>query len=291
MVNKLQPAGQTHAPAPGGGAPPVLVADADDPRLEPYRAVRDRDLIGREGRFIAEGEVVLRVLLSGRSRFGAESVLISETRLAGAGALLAEVPQGVPVYVAPRAVMDRVVGFPIHRGILAVGRRGLLPTASSLVEGLPEQALVLGLIGISNHDNVGSAFRNAAAFGADAVLLDRSSCDPLYRKAIRVSVGACLTVPYAAGEDGAALVDILEAAGFGVFGLSPAGRVPVPEVTWPARTALLAGAEGPGLPAALLARIRTVRIDMSGSFDSLNLATAAGIALHAVRAARPDAGD
>ena len=248
MVNKLQPAGET-----GSRGGPVVVADPGDPRLEPYRAVRDRDLAGRGGRFIAEGEVVVRTLLSGRSRFRAESLLVAEGRLPAAEAVLAEIPTDVPVYVAGRGVMDRVVGFPIHRGILAVGRRGQDTPASSLLETLPEGALVLGLLGISNHDNVGGAFRNAAAFGADAVLLDRSSCDPLYRKAIRVSVGACLTVPYARGENAASLVAVLEAAGFGVFGLSPHGRLLLGDVAWPPRTALLVGAEGPGLPPDLLA--------------------------------------
>jgi tRNA G18 (ribose-2'-O)-methylase SpoU len=99
----------------------IPVDDPRDPRLEPYRAVRERDLIGRQGRFIAEGEVVLRVLLA-RSRFRVESVLVSEKR-ARAGGVLAEVPPRVPVYVVPQAAMSEVAGFAIHRGLLAVRPR------------------------------------------------------------------------------------------------------------------------------------------------------------------------
>jgi hypothetical protein len=85
--------------------------------------------------------------------------------------------------------MDAIAGFHIHRGILAVGRRAADPPAADLLKGLGERALVLGLFGIANHDNMGGLLRNAAAFGVDAVILDSDCCDPLYRKAIRVSVG------------------------------------------------------------------------------------------------------
>ncbi|ESR24138.1 putative rRNA methylase [Lutibaculum baratangense AMV1] len=154
------------------------VDDAADPRLEPYAAIRERDLRGHGDRFIAEGEVVLRVLLS-TSRFRADSILVSERRLHGLGPLLATAPADVPVLVAGQAVMDRLVGFHIHRGVLAVGRRLPEPCAGSLLASLPRKRLVVALVGVSNHDNVGGIFRNAAAFGADAVLLDHASCDPL----------------------------------------------------------------------------------------------------------------
>ena len=105
--------------------------------------------------------------------------------------------------------MDAIVGFHIHRGILAHGLRPTDPGAAALLADLPARALVLALFGIANHDNMGGLFRNAAAFGADAVLLDATCCDPLYRKAIRVSVGAALKVPFARlrpGEDAVAML-------------------------------------------------------------------------------------
>jgi tRNA G18 (ribose-2'-O)-methylase SpoU len=258
---------------------PIPILAPDDPRIEPYRAVRERDLAGREHRFVAEGDVVLRVLLR-QSRFRVESVLLAENRLAGLGDTLAGLPPEVPVYTANRAVMDAIVGFPIHRGVLAVARRAPLPPVGDLLAGLPEGALVVGLVGLANHDNVGGIFRNAAAFGAGAVLLDRGTCDPLYRKAIRVSVGGALVVPFTRVESAEAMVEALRAAGFEVISLSPRGREALSQVRPSRRTALLLGAEGPGLPADVLARTRSVSIPMSGGFDSLNVATTSGIALH-----------
>ena len=149
----------------------TTITDRDDPRIEPYRLVRERDLAGRHQRFVAEGEVVLKVLLT-RSRFRVESLLLAENRVASLAPVIPAVPATVPIYVAGRAVMEAIVGFPIHRGILALGRRGPTPTAEGLLSALPERALVVGLVGLANHDNVGGIFRNATAFGADAVLLD-----------------------------------------------------------------------------------------------------------------------
>jgi tRNA G18 (ribose-2'-O)-methylase SpoU len=126
-------------------------------------------------------------------------------------------------------------------------------------------------------------FRNAAAFGVDAVLLDQTSCDPLYRKAIRVSVGASLTMPFTRGADAGALVTALQEAGFEVAALSPAGSTSLSAISWERRTALLFGAEGEGLPAEILARVRTVSVPMAAGFDSLNVATTSGIALYEAR--------
>lgn len=264
------------------------VSDPEDPRLDGYRNVRERDLLGRHGLFVAEGEVVLRVLLS-RSRYPVESILVSATRLEAARALIARAPPGTPIYCAEQAAMDRLVGFPIHRGVLALARRGPDRSANDIVGSLGLRALVVALIGLTNHDNVGGVFRNAAAFGADAVLLDRTCCDPLYRKAIRVSVGGSLFVPFARGAEAGSLVDILRAQDFTLIGLAPSGGTPIGAVRRDARTALLLGAEGDGLPPDVLARTRRVRIPMADGFDSLNVATASGIALHELTRGDPDA--
>lgn len=257
----------------------TAISDPDDVRIEAYRAVRERDLLGRQHRFIAEGEVVLRVLVR-QSRFAVESLLLGEGRVEGLKDLLDLLPPDVPVYVANRQVMDAIVGFPIHRGILAVARRPALPPVEALLSSLPEKALVVGLVGLANHDNVGGIFRNAAAFGADAVVLDQETCDPLYRKAIRVSVGGALVVPFTRAASADALVQALTESSFEVIALSPSGAETLSKVRPARRTALLLGAEGPGLPPELLARTRTVSIPMSGGFDSLNVATTSGIALH-----------
>ncbi|MBS0295971.1 MAG: RNA methyltransferase [Proteobacteria bacterium] len=260
---------------------PVLIPieDPADPRVAAYRDVRERDLVGREGRFIAEGEVVLRVLLR-QGRHRPLSLLIDAKRVGALQLLLDQVPEGVPIYAAGQAVMDAIVGFHIHRGILALGERADALDAEALLAGLPERATVAVLIGAANHDNVGGVFRNAAAFGAAAVLLDATCCDPLYRKAIRVSVGAALEVPYARVMDGAAAISLLRHHGFEVIALSPSGRTTLAEFRPGLRTAAMFGTEGEGLPQAVMDLATTVSIPMAGAFDSLNLATTSGIVLH-----------
>jgi tRNA G18 (ribose-2'-O)-methylase SpoU len=264
--------------------PVIPIDDPEDPRLSVYRDVRERDLVGRGGGFIAEGVVVLEKLLAA-GRHPLASVLVAQHRLEALAPLLAQVPAEVPVYAAGPAVMDRLVGFHIHRGVLAAGVRAE-PGADELLGGLAGDALVVGLVGIANHDNMGGLFRNAAAFGADAVLIDETCCDPLYRKAIRVSVGAALTTSFARAGSAEGMAGRLEAAGFELLALTPAGEADLTEVRGAARTAALFGAEGPGLPAAVLAGARGVRIAMAGGFDSLNVATAAGIVLHHLAAGR-----
>jgi tRNA G18 (ribose-2'-O)-methylase SpoU len=261
----------------------IPIDTPDDPRIAAYRNIRERDLTGREGRFIAEGKVVLNVLFSAK-RFEAESALVLENRLDGLNATLTLAPADLPIYVASRPVMDAIAGFPIHRGILAIGRRREDETASELIASLPKKALVVVAVGISNHDNAGAIFRNAAAFGADAVLLDTESCDPLYRKAIRVSVGAAVKVPFA--QDGTAedLVRLLAEAGFRQFALSPRGADDIRDIRPSERTALYLGTEGEGLPEMLMTRLKTVRIAMAEGFDSLNVAAASAIALHQLAA-------
>jgi len=258
----------------------VPITDPADPRLAAYVQVRERDLAGRGDGFIAEGEVVLRVLLGGGARVRAASLLVAARRLARLAPLIETLDDATPVYAASQAVMDQVVGFPIHRGILAHGPRPPDPGAAALLAGLAPRAVVLALFGVSNHDNIGGIFRNAAAFGAGAVLLDAGCCDPLYRKAIRVSVGATLTVPFARLAVGEDAIGALEAAGFAALALSPTGAEPLAGLARPDRAALLLGAEGPGLPPPVLARARTVGIAMAAGWDSLNVAAASAIALH-----------
>jgi len=242
--------------------------------------VRERDLVGRQGGFIAEGEVVLRVLATGGGPHRAASLLVDAKRLDKLAPLLAALPERTPAYVVGQAVLDAIAGFPLHRGILAHGLRAPDPGAATLLAGLGGRALVLALHGIANHDNMGGLFRNAAAFGVDAVLLDATCCDPLYRKAIRVSVGAALTVPFTRAEQGEDIVALLEGAGLEVLALSPVGAAPLAGLARPPRAALLLGAEGPGLPPEVLARTKTFSIRMAPRWDSLNVASAAAVALH-----------
>lgn len=256
------------------------IDDPADPRIEAYRDIRERDLVGRRGLFVAEGETVLRVL-AGQSRHRPLSVLIAGKRREKLAPVLAALPTEAPVYLAEQPVLDAIAGYPLHRGILALAERAPEPDVDALLAGLGPKALVLGLIGIANHDNMGGLFRNAAAFGVDAVLLDATCCDPLYRKAIRVSVGGVLRTPFATVSGD--MVETLCRHRLEPIALSPSGEGALHDLVPPARAALLLGAEGPGLPAATLARCRTVSIPMAGGFDSLNVATTSGIALHHLR--------
>ena len=258
----------------------IHIDDPDDARLEAYRHVRERDLVGRDGKFIAEGKIVLSILL-GSPDYELESVLILDIRIAANASLLSKVPEGTPVYAVPRHVMDTVAGFEVHRGLLAIGRRKFAPLIADLISDPPEDCLVLVLSGISNHDNVGSIFRNAAAFSANSVLLDSQCCDPLYRKALRVSVGGVLTVPWAKGGSIGDILTGLASHSFSVAALSPKGELPINALPSTGRRALLLGSEGHGLPAVLLDTLQTYKIPMSPQFDSLNVATASGIALFA----------
>jgi tRNA G18 (ribose-2'-O)-methylase SpoU len=257
----------------------VEIDDPDDPRIAAFRQVRERDVGRRRGGFIAEGEVVLRVLA--RSRLcRARSVLIAAKRLERMSPLLAAFGEDVAIYAADQGVMDAIVGFPIHRGLLAYGERQQAPTPDELLGAIVGPATIVCLFGVSNHDNVGGVFRNAAAFGARAVLLDGACCDPLYRKAIRVSVGATLTAPFArVGTDGD-VPALLARHGFSTLALSPAGGTPLSRVRASSRIAILLGAEGRGLPEALLWGGTNVVIPMADGFDSLNVATTSGIVLH-----------
>jgi tRNA G18 (ribose-2'-O)-methylase SpoU len=257
----------------------VAIDDRNDPRIAAYRDIREADLVGREGHFIAEGEVVVRVLLTA-SRHEPVSLLLAEKRVAALEDAIAKLPDSVPVYVAPRSVLDEIAGFPMHRGILALGRRAAFPSAEVQLAGLGGRAVVLVLFAIANHDNMGGIFRNAAAFGADLVILDSDCCDPLYRKAIRVSAGNVLRVPCARLDRGADVLGLLASHGFEAVALSPSGAQSLSETRRPDRVAILLGAEGPGLPESILSREKTVRIPMAANVDSLNVATASGIVLH-----------
>ena len=268
--------------------PPIRIDHADDERIAGFREIRERDLIRREGRFVAEGTVVLNLLVEshiGGGAFAAEALLLLENRVEGLASLIARVPDEVPVYIASKAVMNEIAGFDIHRGVLALGTRRPAPTAGQLLACLPDNSLVVAACGIANHDNIGAIFRNAVAFGADAVLLDRTCCDPLYRKALRVSVGSVLRTPYAREGTVEDLLAALVESGFSLWGLSPRGATDIREITPGRRAALVTGTEGEGLPPQVLAAIGTARIPQAPGLDSLNAGTATGIALFAIASA------
>ena len=217
----------------------------------------------------------LSILLT-KSRFELDSLFLCETRLAPLADLLSTVSASVPVYSAPQGLMDKIAGFPIHRGVLACARKGDSAALSTLIS--TKRLLVLNEL--SNHDNVGAAFRNAGAFGVDGVLLDEQSCDPLYRKAIRVSSGTSLWLPFHHGGTGKAHLAALKSAGFDIWAMTPnLDAAPLHDLKPPEKLAIMLGAEGSGLPSALIDASQAVRIPMQSGFDSINVATAGAIAL------------
>jgi tRNA G18 (ribose-2'-O)-methylase SpoU len=267
------------------------VEDAADPRLIDYRDLRDSAVRLRHGLFIAESREIVRQLLAG-TRFPARSALMTPPALVALRPALAAADPGPRVFVAHHDVIRAVSGFHFHRGCLAVGERGAEPTPAALLDPRGPR-LVLVLDDLTNPDNVGGAFRNAMAFAVDAVLLSAGSADPLYRKSIRTSMGGALRVPFARLPDWAAGLARIRVAGYAIVALSPdaaaldlarlGGASPLPD-----RVALLVGSEGGGLgPDSRAAADVDVRIPMAPGVDSLNVATAIGIALHHLRRGRP----
>lgn len=255
----------------------IRIDDPEDPRISAFRDIRERDLTGRQGLFIAEGEVVVRVLASAVSRCRTRALLLADARAEA----MADVARSVeaPTYVAPQAVLDRIAGFPLHRGILALGEKPRSTGVDDLLAGAGETAVVVASA-IGNHDNMGGLFRNAAAFGAHAVLLDERCCDPFYRKAIRVSVGAVLRTPFAVGGSAGDLVRRLIARGFEVLALTPSASETLAAYRRGGPVAIVLGSEGPGLSTDVIARCRAVGVPMHGGFDSLNVAATSALALH-----------
>ena len=260
----------------------VAIDSINDSRIDHFRNVRDRDLL-RSDLFMAEGRFVVRALLS-ESLYEPHSLLVTPVAYdAIKDAALAH--PDVPVYVASQETMNEIVGFDIHRGCLAAGLRRVLPTIESLVADAPTRDMIVLLEDLTNHDNVGAVFRNAAAFEASAVVLTERCCDPLYRKSIRVSMASALKVPHAMVGSMREAVDVLRSAGYSTIALTPApGAVPMRAFDDPnkhPRVALMLGEEGPGLSdEAIAAADHGVRIEMSRQIDSLNVAAAGAVAMH-----------
>ncbi len=257
--------------------PTIAVDSLADPRLAAYRDLQDTTLRERHGLFVAEGQHMVRRLVAG-GRFRPRSVLLTTAALEPLAALLAAAD--VPVFVAEPAVVRGVVGYDFHHGCIGLGERGASATLDAILAAPPTVLVVLETI--ANPDNVGGIFRNARALGADAVLLGPGCCDPLYRKTVRVSIGATLEVPFAPLPGWPGDLARLRAAGFTVVALTPdAGAVDLATLARPERVALLVGSERDGLsPPARAAADVEARIAMMPDGDSLNVATAAAIALH-----------
>jgi tRNA G18 (ribose-2'-O)-methylase SpoU len=258
------------------------IADLDDPRLEDYRHLREPSRrMGVErsrGIFTLEGALSVEALLA--SPYVTRSVLVAEEH---ADKMAVRLGTGAALFAVPSAAMTELTGVHFHRGILAVAER---PEPRAVAEVVANARTIVVLEGVNDHENIGALFRNAAAFGADAVILDPTTADPLYRRATRVSLGHVLRVPFARADRWPEELGDLQADGFTTVALTP-NRAAEPLGALllgpPARLALVVGAEGPGLTDLALAAVdRRVRIPMAEGVDSVNVATAAAIALSAL---------
>lgn len=250
------------------------VSDPADPRLDDFRDLADGDVRpDRRGIVIAEGVNVVQRLLG--SSYVIRSVLGVPARLAALESSLAV--RDVAAYMVDKSVLSDVVGFRVTRGVLASAER---PARSDPVELLRSVRRIAVLENLNDFENLGALFRNAAAFGVDAVLLDPTCADPLYRRSVRVSMGHVLRVPFATLPDPwPAALHLLAEHGFTTLALTPSGEQLLGSLPAPERWAVLLGAEGPGLRAATMAAADLrVRIPMADGVDSLNVATAAAVA-------------
>ncbi len=276
---------------------PIVALDSlEDPRVAAYQHVAEPELVRRLGLFVAEGRAVVERVLEQAietEQYRIESLLVSDAALVGLMPLLARLSAlrraDVPTYVCPAAAFRRLAGLNLHRGCLALVHR---PARRAVGDVTLAARTIVVLEAIGNPDNIGGIFRNAAAFGCDAVVLSPGCADPLYRKAIRTSMAASLRVPFATASPWPEALGALKAGGFTMLALTPrrsaATLDALAESARPARLALLLGAEGPGLTATALAHAdRSVRIPMTAAVDSLNVAVACGIVLSRLAPALP----
>ena len=262
----------------------IRIDSSDDNRLFEFRNVPDPQLLRHRGLFVAEGRLVVTRLLA--SGLETRALLVTEAALASLESLLTD--RTFPVYVVPHAVMNGVTGFDFHRGCLAIGVRPPAHDWREVVAGRRDQQTspLVVLERIGNVDNIGSIFRSAAAFGVGGVLLQEDCADPLYRKAIRTSMAASLTMPYAMVPWPDGLRELRE-CGWATVAMTPAADAPVlrdvAATLRGQRVAIVLGHEGDGLTqSALAACTHRARIAMANQVDSVNVATAAAIALYEI---------
>jgi tRNA G18 (ribose-2'-O)-methylase SpoU len=265
-----------------GASDVIDILDPADPRVDDFRDLnsvdRRPDLPTGKGLVIAEGVLVTQRMLA--SRFRPHAFLGTERRLLELADDLADT--GGPYYRASPEVMADVVGFHLNRGLLGVARRASELTVSEVIGGARTVAV---LEGVNDHENLGSIFRNAAGLGVDAVIFGTGCADPLYRRAVRVSMGHALLVPFAKAQRWPADLNDLRDNGFRLLAMTPnpAAQTLAEAMEHMAeqKVAILVGAEGPGLTeTAMRASDSRVRIPMARGTDSLNVATAAALAFY-----------
>jgi tRNA G18 (ribose-2'-O)-methylase SpoU len=265
--------------------PVIPVESLDDPRLAPYRNLKERELAREGDRFIAEGENLVKRLLA--SRLTTESVLIADRHVAEMSKV---VPESIPLYAAPAQVVNGILGYKFHSGVMAVGVRGPSPTIDDVMATASGLVTLVICPEIEKTDNLGALIRIAAGFGATAMILGERSCDPFFRQSVRVSMGTAFYLPIVRSDDLVRdLARLREHYGVELFAtVLEEGAESLDTVRRSERIGVLLGNEAQGLSATELGLCqRRVTIPMKLGTDSLNVAVAAGIFLyHFTRATR-----
>lgn len=262
---------------------PVRIETLDDPRIADFTHIPDPVRLRAGGTFVAEGRLAVRRLIADR-RFRVRALLVTPAAigsLVDARGLEADIP---PVYVASRALIKGIGGYDFHQGCLALADRPQPEPLTAVLGDSTSGRPIVVLERVGNPDNVGGIFRNAAAFGAAAVLLSPGCCDPMYRKAVRTSIATSLQIPFAVVDEWPRGLDVVRAQGYDLVALTPeAGATCLDRYRFfenGRSVALILGNEGDGLsPDALAAADARVRIPLEPTVDSLNVATTAAIAL------------
>jgi tRNA G18 (ribose-2'-O)-methylase SpoU len=259
--------------------PVIPLQSFQDPRLAPYRNLKERDLAREGDRFIAEGENLVKRLIA--SRLATESVLLAERRVAE---IAPQIPDHIPVYAAPSEIVNQILGYKFHSGVMAVGLRGPSPSIESVIDpASPNPVTLLICPEIEKTDNLGALIRIAAGFGVDAMLLGERCCDPFFRQSVRVSMGAAFVLPIIRSDDLARDLDRLRIE-FNVELIATvlsSNALNLQNVKRPHRLGLLLGNEAQGLEKRWLDLChQQVTLPMKLGTDSLNVAVAAGIFLY-----------
>ena len=258
--------------------PAIRIESLEDPRLAPYRNLKERDLAREGDRFIAEGENLVKRLLA--SRLTTESVLIADRH---APEMSRIVPESIPLYVAPAQVVNGILGYKFHSGVMAVGVRGPSPTVDDVMQAAADPLTLVVCPEVEKTDNLGALIRIAAGFGATAMILGERSCDPFFRQSVRVSMGTAFYLPIVRSDDLARDLRRLRDE----YDVELVATVldddaeSLETVRRPARLGVLLGNEAQGLaPEHVGLCQRRVTIPMKLGTDSLNVAVAAGIFLY-----------
>ncbi len=263
---------------PQAAMEPEHLDSLEDPRLALYRNLKDRELARQGDRFIAEGEFVVRRMIA--AGWPVESLLLAQRKLAG---MQPVIPADTPTYVVSDSLMEQILGFEFHSGVIAVGRRRSCTSLRTVLESKPRLTLLV-CPQVINHENVGSLMRIAAAFGVDAFVLGPESCDPFWRRSVRVSMGAVFSLTLvrpAPSEWSQAMQNLREAGVQLIATVLDENATPLEKLGHPGRLAIFVGSESQGLDAATLAHChQRVTIPMQLGTDSLNVSIATAVTLY-----------